>query len=132
MACIIYNVFDLALLGSRASTTTWPLLVLCDPFQYQLCSLSIPGLILIWDFPLPASSVSPIVFQLNLLQSSLMNGQEILGPVDTTPEPKGAQESYALAIPLIIMLGLLIIFDVTTSPYPFLPSWCSDDLITLL
>lgn len=33
MACIIYNVFDLALLGSRASTTTWPLLVLCDPLS---------------------------------------------------------------------------------------------------
>lgn len=49
-----------------------------------------------------------------------MNRQEIVGPAHTTPEPREAQDSYTLAIPPMTMLGLLIIFDVTTSPHLFL------------
>lgn len=129
MACITCDVFDLALLGSGASIATWPLLVLCEPLSVSAILPFHPWFNPHMGPPLPTSSPRPTVFQLNLLQSSLMNGQEILGPVDSTPEPREAQESYALAIPLITMLGLLIIFDVITSPYPFLSGWCSDDLI---
>lgn len=48
-----------------------------------------------------------------------MNWQEILGPSYPSPESKDAQEYYPLAILVITILGLPIIFDVTTSPYYF-------------
>lgn len=99
------------------------------PFESQLHSLSTPGSVLIWGFLFPHHQRGLLFPHSTALQSLLMNWQDIVGPAHTILRPRGAQESYTLVSPLITMLGLLIIFDVTISYYPLLfirlVQWCS-------
>lgn len=68
--------------------------------------------------PLPSYQRGLLSPHSTALQSLLMNRQDILGPTHTMLGSKGAQVSYTLVSPLVTVLGLLIIFDVTTSYYP--------------